>query len=254
MRPRLLVLDEPTEGIQPSIIKDIGRVIRLLRERGEWRSCWSSSTTTSPARWPTSSAVMDRGEIVLAGRPRSWTRRRCGGGFRFEAYSAACLTACRVRMRRIRRASASRMRNSSPLGWLITSPARGHPAGEREHQPAHRVDIGRALVLRQHRAHPALERLDRQARVQVERAVGTLGDHRARRLRRARRRCRPRCLPRDPRWSAGRRCRRTRRPQARDACAPGASAAAGRAPGFAAQPSAGGAGWLRAGTASGRPT
>ena len=34
MKPRLLVLDEPTEGIQPSIIKDIGRVIALLRARG----------------------------------------------------------------------------------------------------------------------------------------------------------------------------------------------------------------------------
>ena len=35
MKPRLLVLDEPTEGIQPSIIKDIGRVIALLRSRGD---------------------------------------------------------------------------------------------------------------------------------------------------------------------------------------------------------------------------
>jgi urea transport system ATP-binding protein len=32
--PRLLVLDEPTEGIQPSIIKDIGRVIRMLADTG----------------------------------------------------------------------------------------------------------------------------------------------------------------------------------------------------------------------------
>ena len=32
--PKLLVLDEPTEGIQPSIIKDIGRVIRQLADRG----------------------------------------------------------------------------------------------------------------------------------------------------------------------------------------------------------------------------
>ncbi len=32
MRPKLLVLDEPTEGIQPSIIKDIGRAIRYLRD------------------------------------------------------------------------------------------------------------------------------------------------------------------------------------------------------------------------------
>jgi urea transport system ATP-binding protein len=33
-QPRLLILDEPTEGIQPSIIKDIGRVIRMLADRG----------------------------------------------------------------------------------------------------------------------------------------------------------------------------------------------------------------------------
>ena len=33
-RPKLLILDEPTEGIQPSIIKDIGRVIRMLAQRG----------------------------------------------------------------------------------------------------------------------------------------------------------------------------------------------------------------------------
>ncbi len=35
MKPRLLVLDEPTEGIQPSIIKDIGRIIDMLRSRGD---------------------------------------------------------------------------------------------------------------------------------------------------------------------------------------------------------------------------
>ena len=34
-RPRVLLLDEPTEGIQPSIIKEIGRVIEGLRARGE---------------------------------------------------------------------------------------------------------------------------------------------------------------------------------------------------------------------------
>ena len=34
-RPQLIILDEPTEGIQPSIIKDIERVIRLLRARGD---------------------------------------------------------------------------------------------------------------------------------------------------------------------------------------------------------------------------
>ena len=35
MRPKLLLLDEPTEGIQPSIIKDIERVIRQLAARGD---------------------------------------------------------------------------------------------------------------------------------------------------------------------------------------------------------------------------
>ena len=34
-RPKLLILDEPTEGIQPSIIKDIGRAIALLRDEGD---------------------------------------------------------------------------------------------------------------------------------------------------------------------------------------------------------------------------
>jgi ABC-type branched-subunit amino acid transport system ATPase component len=33
-QPKILILDEPTEGIQPSIIKDIGRVIRMLANRG----------------------------------------------------------------------------------------------------------------------------------------------------------------------------------------------------------------------------
>ena len=35
MRPKVLILDEPTEGIQPSIIKDIERAIRALAQRGD---------------------------------------------------------------------------------------------------------------------------------------------------------------------------------------------------------------------------
>jgi ABC-type lipopolysaccharide export system ATPase subunit len=34
-KPKRLILDEPTEGIQPSIIKDIGRVICMLADRGD---------------------------------------------------------------------------------------------------------------------------------------------------------------------------------------------------------------------------
>ena len=41
-RPRLLILDEPTEGIQPSVIKEIGQVIRAWRTGGIWRSCWGA--------------------------------------------------------------------------------------------------------------------------------------------------------------------------------------------------------------------
>jgi urea transport system ATP-binding protein len=68
MRPRLLVLDEPTEGIQPSIIKDIGRVITLLRERGDMAILLVEQYYEFAHELAQAIAVMDRGEIVLAGR------------------------------------------------------------------------------------------------------------------------------------------------------------------------------------------
>jgi len=67
-RPRLLVLDEPTEGIQPSIIKDIGRVIALLRERGEMAILLVEQYFDFARDLAQTIAVMDRGVIVLAGR------------------------------------------------------------------------------------------------------------------------------------------------------------------------------------------
>ena len=67
-RPRLLLLDEPTEGIQPSIIKDIGRVIGLLRERGEMAILLVEQYYDFARELAQFIAVMDRGEIVLAGR------------------------------------------------------------------------------------------------------------------------------------------------------------------------------------------
>ena len=66
-RPRLLVLDEPTEGIQPSIIKDIGRVIALLRGRGEMAILLVEQYYDFARELAQSIAVMDRGDIVLAG-------------------------------------------------------------------------------------------------------------------------------------------------------------------------------------------
>ncbi len=67
-RPKLLVLDEPTEGIQPSIIKDIGRVIELLRGRGEMAILLVEQYFDFAQQLAQRIAVMDRGGIVLAGR------------------------------------------------------------------------------------------------------------------------------------------------------------------------------------------
>jgi urea transport system ATP-binding protein len=68
MKPRLLVLDEPTEGIQPSIIKDIGRVIALLRDRGDMAILLVEQYYDFAQMLAQTIAVMDRGDIVLAGR------------------------------------------------------------------------------------------------------------------------------------------------------------------------------------------
>jgi urea transport system ATP-binding protein len=68
MKPRLIVLDEPTEGIQPSIIKDIGRVIALLRERGDMAILLVEQYFDFARDLAQTMVVMDRGDIVLAGR------------------------------------------------------------------------------------------------------------------------------------------------------------------------------------------
>ncbi|MSP04424.1 MAG: urea ABC transporter ATP-binding subunit UrtE [Acetobacteraceae bacterium] len=67
MRPRLLVLDEPTEGIQPSIIKDIGRVITVLRQRGDMAILLVEQYFDFAHELAQFIAVMNRGDIVLAG-------------------------------------------------------------------------------------------------------------------------------------------------------------------------------------------
>lgn len=67
MRPKLLVLDEPTEGIQPSIIKDIGRAIGYLRNKGEMAIVLVEQYFEFARDLADSFAVMDRGQVVLAG-------------------------------------------------------------------------------------------------------------------------------------------------------------------------------------------
>ena len=66
-RPRLLILDEPTEGIQPSIIKDIQRVIALLRDRGDMAILLVEQYFEFARDLADNYLVMDRGEEVLSG-------------------------------------------------------------------------------------------------------------------------------------------------------------------------------------------
>ncbi|MBS8261892.1 urea ABC transporter ATP-binding subunit UrtE [Roseibium polysiphoniae] len=66
-RPKLLVLDEPTEGIQPSIIKDIGRAIEWLRDQGDMAIVLVEQYFEFARDLADDFAVMDRGEVVMAG-------------------------------------------------------------------------------------------------------------------------------------------------------------------------------------------
>lgn len=69
--PRLIILDEPTEGIQPSIIKDIGRVIRLLRERGNIGILLCEQYFDFARELADNFVVLSRGEVVAAGSHES---------------------------------------------------------------------------------------------------------------------------------------------------------------------------------------
>ncbi|HWK13755.1 MAG TPA: urea ABC transporter ATP-binding subunit UrtE [Rhizobiaceae bacterium] len=66
-RPKLLVLDEPTEGIQPSIIKDIGRAIQYLRDTMNLTILLVEQYLDFARALADRVAVMDRGEIVFSG-------------------------------------------------------------------------------------------------------------------------------------------------------------------------------------------
>ncbi len=67
MRPKLLILDEPTEGIQPSIIKDIERAIRQLAQSGEMAILLVEQYYDFARSLADRYAVMSRGEIIKAG-------------------------------------------------------------------------------------------------------------------------------------------------------------------------------------------
>jgi urea transport system ATP-binding protein len=66
--PKVLVLDEPTEGIQPSIIKDIGRVIRKLADQGSMAIVLVEQYYDFARELADSYIVMERGSVLAQGR------------------------------------------------------------------------------------------------------------------------------------------------------------------------------------------
>ncbi len=67
MSPKILILDEPTEGIQPSIIKDIERVIRALAQRGDIAILLVEQYYDFAKELADHYVVMRRGEVVKSG-------------------------------------------------------------------------------------------------------------------------------------------------------------------------------------------
>jgi urea transport system ATP-binding protein len=66
-KPKLLVLDEPTEGIQPSIIKDIGRALDYLRKKGTMAIVLVEQYFDFAQELADRYCVLDRGEVVISG-------------------------------------------------------------------------------------------------------------------------------------------------------------------------------------------
>ena len=66
--PRVLILDEPTEGIQPSIIKDIGRVIRMLADRGDMAIVLVEQYYDFAQELADEYVVMERGAVLARGK------------------------------------------------------------------------------------------------------------------------------------------------------------------------------------------
>ena len=75
-KPKLLILDEPTEGIQPSIIKDIGRVIRMLADRGDMAIILVEQYYDFAAELADDYLVMERGEFIARGAGKDMEARR----------------------------------------------------------------------------------------------------------------------------------------------------------------------------------
>ena len=75
-KPKLLILDEPTEGIQPSIIKDIGRVIRMLADRGDMAIVLVEQYYDFAAELADDYLVMERGRFIACGAGKDMEANR----------------------------------------------------------------------------------------------------------------------------------------------------------------------------------
>ena len=67
-QPKLLLLDEPTEGIQPNIIKQIGEVIKVLRARGTMAIVLVEQFFDFAVELGDSFVVLERGAVKMQGR------------------------------------------------------------------------------------------------------------------------------------------------------------------------------------------
>ena len=78
-RPQLLILDEPTEGIQPSVIKEIGAVIRQLASRGDMAILLVEQFYDFAAGLADNYLVMSRGAIVQRGQGKDMEKEGVRG-------------------------------------------------------------------------------------------------------------------------------------------------------------------------------
>lgn len=74
MRPKLLLLDEPTEGIQPNIIQQIGKVIEYLRDQGDMAIVLVEQYFDFAYRMADQFVVLGRGSVVLSGKKKEIDR------------------------------------------------------------------------------------------------------------------------------------------------------------------------------------
>ena len=82
-RPKLLLLDEPTEGIQPNIIQQIGRVIAMLRDRGDMAIILVEQYFDFAFELADRFVVLRRGAVTLAGPKREVSRSDLMAGVSF---------------------------------------------------------------------------------------------------------------------------------------------------------------------------